>query len=126
MGVEVIRNSPGNGTDYPREGDRVEINYHGTLTTADGAKFDSSWDRKSPFSCKIGVGQVIRGWDEGVPQLSLGEKATLVISPDYGYGAKGYPPVIPGNSTLVFKVHLRSINGKKATSENLASGEHPH
>jgi FKBP-type peptidyl-prolyl cis-trans isomerase len=77
---------------------------------SNGQKFDSSRDRGKPFSCKIGVGQVIRGWDEGVPQLSVGEKARLTITPDYGYGARGFPPVIPPNSTLVFEVELLRVN----------------
>jgi len=85
------------------------MHYVGTLQ-ADGSKFDSSRDRGSPFVTKIGVGQVIKGWDEGVPQLSLGETAKLVITADYGYGARGYPPVIPGNSTLIFEVELLKIN----------------
>ena len=84
------------------------MHYVGTLTNGD--KFDSSRDRKDPFRTKIGVGQVIKGWDEGVPQLSLGEKANLTCTPDYAYGAKGYPPVIPPNSTLIFEVELLKIN----------------
>jgi FK506-binding protein 1 len=60
-------------------------------TLADGTKFDSSRDRGKPFSTKIGVGQVIKGWDEGVPQMTLGEKAKLIISYDYAYGERGYP-----------------------------------
>lgn len=78
----------------------------------DGSKFDSSYDRGQPFQTKIGVGQVIKGWDEGVPQLSLGQKAKLICTPDYAYGVRGYPPVIPANSTLVFEVELLKINGK--------------
>lgn len=77
-----------------------------------GQKFDSSVERGQPFQTKIGVGQVIKGWDEGVPQLSLGQKAKLTCTPDYAYGARGYPPVIPANSTLVFEVELLKINGK--------------
>jgi len=77
-----------------------------------GNKFDSSVERGQPFQTKIGVGQVIKGWDEGVPQLSLGQKAKLTCTPDYAYGANGYPPVIPANSTLVFEVELLKINGK--------------
>ncbi|BEJ08398.1 hypothetical protein CcaverHIS641_0504830 [Cutaneotrichosporon cavernicola] len=80
----------------------------GTLT--DGTKFDSSRDRNAPFQCVIGVGQVIKGWDEGVPQLSLGERAILTASPDYAYGARGYPPVIPASATLKFEVELLKIN----------------
>lgn len=78
--------------------------YVGTLTN--GNKFDSSRDRGRPFQFKLGQGQVIRGWDEGVAQMSIGEKATLTCSPDYAYGARGFPPVIPPNSTLVFEVEL--------------------
>lgn len=78
-------------------------------TLLDGSKFDSSRDRGTPFQTKIGVGQVIKGWDEGVPQLSLGEKAVLTATPDYAYGARGFPPVIPPNSTLKFEVELIKI-----------------
>ncbi|KAG9124894.1 FK506 binding protein proline rotamase rapamycin-binding protein [Ceratobasidium sp. 392] len=108
MGVQVERISPGDGKTFPKKGDTVQIHYVGTLTN--GKKFDSSRDRGSPFETQIGVGGVIKGWDEGVPQLSLGEKATLTITPDYGYGADGYPPVIPPNSTLIFEVELLKIN----------------
>jgi len=108
MGVTVESISPGNGTNFPIRGDTVTIHYVGTLT--DGKKFDSSRDRNMPFVTKIGVGQVIKGWDEGVPQLSLGQKARLTVTPDYGYGARGFPPVIPPNATLVFEVELVKIN----------------
>ncbi|EJT47298.1 macrolide-binding protein FKBP12 [Trichosporon asahii var. asahii CBS 2479] len=103
---QVIK--PGDGKTFPKKGDKVTIHYVGTLT--DGSKFDSSRDRGSPFQCTIGVGQVIKGWDEGVPQLSLGEKAVLTATPDYAYGARGFPPVIPPNSTLKFEVELLKIN----------------
>ena len=69
------------------------MHYTGTLTN--GSKFDSSVDRGQPFSFQIGVGQVIKGWDEGVIKMSLGEKAKLTISPDYGYGATGARPTLP-------------------------------
>jgi FK506-binding protein 1 len=72
------------------------MHYTGTLTN--GNKFDSSVDRGQPFVTQIGVGRVIKGWDEGVPQLSLGEKAVLTCTPDYAYGERGFPPVIPANS----------------------------
>ncbi|KAI0718387.1 hypothetical protein C8T65DRAFT_638880 [Cerioporus squamosus] len=104
--VEVI--SPGDGKNFPRRGDKVTIHYVGTLL--DGKKFDSSRDRGQPFETEIGVGKVIKGWDEGVPQLSLGEKAILTATPDYAYGARGFPPVIPPNSTLKFEVELLKIN----------------
>ncbi|KIY51481.1 peptidyl-prolyl cis-trans isomerase [Fistulina hepatica ATCC 64428] len=109
MGVTVETLSPGDGVSFPRKGDTVQMHYVGTLK-ADGSKFDSSRDRNKPFVTQIGVGKVIRGWDEGVPQLSLGQKAILTCTPDYAYGAGGYPPVIPPNSTLCFEVELLKIN----------------
>ncbi|BGP00124.1 FK506 binding protein proline rotamase rapamycin-binding protein [Rhodotorula toruloides] len=85
------------------------MHYHGTLAS-NGNKFDSSYDRGQPFQTAIGVGRVIRGWDEGVPQLSLGQKAKLHITSDYGYGARGAGGVIPPNADLVFEVELLKIN----------------
>uniref|UniRef100_A0A6U2CVY4 peptidylprolyl isomerase n=1 Tax=Hemiselmis andersenii TaxID=464988 RepID=A0A6U2CVY4_HEMAN len=112
MGVEVTTERPGDGTTYPKKGDMLTMHYHGTL--ADGSKFDSSYDRGSPFKFQIGVGQVIKGWDEGVIKMSLGEKARLNITPDYGYGERGFPPVIPPSSELIFDVELLGINQQMA------------
>ncbi|KDN49241.1 hypothetical protein K437DRAFT_273311 [Tilletiaria anomala UBC 951] len=112
QGVQIERISPGDNASFPKKGDKVSMHYVGTLSN--GNKFDSSRDRGRPFETVIGVGQVIKGWDEGVPQLSLGEKANLICSPDFAYGAGGYPPIIPPNSTLNFEVELLAINGKKA------------
>ncbi|CAJ62014.1 MULTISPECIES: FKBP-type peptidyl-prolyl cis-trans isomerase [Frankia] len=109
MGVTIEVLSPGDGKTFPKKGDAVTIHYVGTLLGS-GKKFDSSRDRGEPFRTEIGVGRVIKGWDEGVPQLSLGEKAVLTITPDYGYGPRGFPPVIPPNSDLVFEVELLAIN----------------
>jgi FKBP-type peptidyl-prolyl cis-trans isomerase len=90
------------------------MHYHGTLT-ATGAKFDASRDRGRPFAFTIGQGQVIRGWDEGVATMSLGEHAILHITSDYGYGARGAGNgVIPPNADLDFKVELLAINGQEA------------
>ncbi|KAF9188170.1 hypothetical protein BGZ51_000815 [Haplosporangium sp. Z 767] len=83
----------------------VNVHYVGTLFTT-GEKFDSSRDRSSPFNFKLGVGQVIKGWDEGVKTMKIGEVAELVCGPEYAYGAHGSPPKIPGNSTLKFEVEL--------------------
>lgn len=83
--------------------------YSGTLAS-NGGQFDSSHKRGRPFTFTIGVGQVIRGWDEGVMQMSLGEKAMLHITSDYGYGAQGAGGVIPPNADLNFEVHLMQIN----------------
>ncbi|KAF9951650.1 FK506 binding protein proline rotamase rapamycin-binding protein [Mortierella alpina] len=107
MGVTIERLQPGDGKTFPNTNDRVTIHYVGTLL--DGSTFDSSRQRGKPFETKIGVGKVIKGWDEGVPKLSLGEKAILRITPDYGYGARGYPPVIPENADLIFEVELLKI-----------------
>ncbi|KZP07779.1 peptidyl-prolyl cis-trans isomerase [Athelia psychrophila] len=111
MGVEIERIKAGDGVHYPKAGDTVLIHYTGTLV-ATGAQFDSSRGKSpdKPFSTKIGVGKVIKGWDEGVPQLSLGERANLIITPDFGYGAGGYPPIIPPQSGLKFDVELIAIN----------------
>jgi len=111
MGVTVDIYEEGDNTNYPKTRDTVEIHYTGTLT--DGTKFDSSRDRGSPFKTEIGVGKVIKGWDEGVPQLSIGAKAKLTITPDFGYGSRGAGSVIPPNATLIFDVELISINGRK-------------
>ncbi|KIM77996.1 hypothetical protein PILCRDRAFT_824976 [Piloderma croceum F 1598] len=113
MGVTVESLSPGDGVHFPKAGDNVEMHYVGTLVGGpkNGQQFDSS--RKpggKAFKTTIGVGKVIKGWDEGVPKMSLGEKANLIITSDYGYGANGYPPIIPPNSTLKFEVELLKIN----------------
>ncbi|KAG0004395.1 FK506 binding protein proline rotamase rapamycin-binding protein [Entomortierella chlamydospora] len=108
MGVtrEVIK--AGDGKNFPKKGDNITMHYTGTLEN--GQKFDSSRDRNEPFECNIGVGQLIKGWDEGVPEMSLGERAKLVITSDYGYGARGVPGLIPPNATLIFDVELLKIN----------------
>ena len=92
----------------PKRGDNCTMHYTGKLL--DGSIFDSSVQRGDPFVFRLGVGQVIRGWDEGVAEMKLGEKAVLTCSPDYAYGQRGYPPVIPQNATLEFEVELLKIN----------------
>ena len=91
----------------PMRGQTVVVHYTGTLT--DGTKFDSSVDRNEPFEFALGVGQVIRGWDEGFAKMKVGDKAKLTIPPEMGYGASGYPGVIPPNATLVFEVELLEV-----------------
>ena len=103
MGVVVKVVSDGNGI-VPIVGMRVKVHYTGTLT--DGKKFDSSRDRGKPFEFTLGKGEVIKGWDEGVAKMRVGERSTLTISPDYAYGDEGYPPVIPKKATLIFDVEL--------------------
>lgn len=99
----------GDGKTYPKAGDKLSMHYTGTLA-ADGSKFDSSLDRGQPFSFTIGVGQVIQGWDKGVMQMSLGEKAVLRIPSALGYGPSGAGNAIPPNADLVFEVELLAIN----------------
>ncbi len=91
-----------------KAGDTVEVHYTGTLL--DGSKFDSSLDRGQPFSFPLGAGMVIKGWDQGVAGMKVGEKVKLTIPAELGYGAMGYPPVIPANATLIFEVELLGIS----------------
>lgn len=93
--------------DEALAGKRVKVHYTGTLTN--GQKFDSSLDRGRPFEFVLGQGQVIRGWDEGVAGMRVGGKRKLTIPPEMGYGARGFPPVIPPSSTLVFEVELLGV-----------------
>ncbi len=88
-------------------GDTISINYIGTLL--DGTKFDSSYDRGKPFETQIGTGQVIAGWDQGVPGMKVGGKRRLTIPGNLAYGERGVPGSIPPNATLIFEVELVGI-----------------
>jgi peptidylprolyl isomerase len=106
-GLKYIVIEEGEG-DKPAKGKKVKVHYTGKLE--DGSVFDSSVERGVPIEFTLGVGQVIKGWDEGIADMKVGEKRQLIIPPDLGYGPNGHPPVIPANSTLIFDVELVEIN----------------
>ncbi|KAL3436378.1 hypothetical protein BDV09DRAFT_194040 [Aspergillus tetrazonus] len=143
QGVTKTILRPGNGRDSPHTGDTVIIDYTGYLydetrgeneyfmgtqcvpANANNSPidlpllvlaFDTSQGR-GPLKTEIGVGKVILGWDKGVQQMTLGEKAILTISSDYGYGKRGFPGLIPPDSGLVFEVELKKIIPKVAGTE---------
>ncbi len=90
-----------------KTGQQVSVHYTGWLTN--GQKFDSSKDRNQPFGFKLGGGQVIKGWDQGVVGMKVGGKRKLLIPPSLGYGARGFPGAIPPNATLHFEVELLKV-----------------
>ena len=107
-GLKMIKlNSVPTGTQAKEE-KTVTVHYTGFLP--DGKVFDSSVDRGEPITFPLGTGKVIKGWDEGISYLKVGEKARLIIPPHLGYGAAGYPPVIPENATLIFDVELMGVS----------------
>jgi peptidylprolyl isomerase len=104
-GLSYIITRRGEGR-LPAAGEKVQVNYTGLLSS--GVKFDSSYDRGRPFTFPLGKGAVIKGWDEGVARLHVGDQATFIIPPKIGYGEKGRGP-IPPNATLIFVVELMGI-----------------
>ncbi|AFY99589.1 FKBP-type peptidyl-prolyl cis-trans isomerase [Calothrix sp. PCC 6303] len=105
-GLKYVEIEEGTG-ETPQSGQTVTVHYTGTLEN--GSKFDSSRDRNEPFKFKIGAGQVIKGWDEGLSTMKVGGRRTLTIPPELGYGSRGIGP-IPPNSTLIFDVELLGVS----------------
>lgn len=105
-GLQYIDQAVGTG-DTAKAGQTVSVHYTGWLTN--GKKFDSSVDRGQPFSFRLGVGQVIKGWDEGVQGMKVGGKRKLTIPSNLGYGARGAGGLIPPHATLVFDVELLGV-----------------
>jgi peptidylprolyl isomerase len=105
-GLTYVVTQHGTGAQL-KAGDNIIIHYTGLLTN--GQKFDSSVDRNEPFSFPLGAGRVIKGWDEGIAKLRVGDRATLFIPPTLGYGAAGAGGVIPPNATLIFVVEVIGV-----------------
>jgi len=122
----------GEGEDSPASGCKVYVHYVGRLEN--GVKFDSSRDRGEVFTFQAGQGEVIKGWDIGVQTMLKNEVCELKISPEYGYGAKGFPPKIPENATLIFEIELLSWDDeeivpgirKRLIKEGITSGGKPN
>ena len=105
-GLTYIITKQGDG-EQVKNGDEVIVNYTGLLTN--GAKFDSSLDRGETFSFKVGAGRVIKGWDEGLQKLRIGDHATLIIPASIGYGSRGAGGVIPPDATLIFIIEVIGV-----------------
>jgi len=107
---------PDQCTVKAKPGDKISVHYTGTLV-ANGDKFDSSHDRGEPLPLTLGVGQVIKGWDDGLQGMCVGEKRTLTIPASQAYGPRGFGSIIPPNSDLVFETELISLESSKSHQE---------
>ncbi|KAK4270177.1 hypothetical protein QN277_023251 [Acacia crassicarpa] len=110
-----VKHKPKSCEVQAHKGDRVKVHYRGKLT--DGTVFDSSFERDSPIEFELGTGQVIKGWDQGLLGMCIGEKRKLQIPAKLGYGEQGSPPTIPGGATLIFDTELVGVNGKTLSEE---------
>ena len=111
-GLTYLITKKGTGRQL-KAGDTVILNYTGTLTN--GVKFDSSHDRNEPLVFKLGAGRVIKGWDEGVAKLHVGDHAVLMIPGKLAYGLRGIPNVIPPDATLIFIIQVIDVKAKSLT-----------
>ncbi|PSK54308.1 hypothetical protein C1H76_6554 [Elsinoe australis] len=103
---DVEKNCP--KEEQTKVGDLIFVHYKGTLE--DGTKFDASYDRGQPLSFNVGRGQVIKGWEQGLLDMCVGDKRTLTIQPEWGYGKQAMGP-IPANAVLIFETELMSVGG---------------
>jgi FKBP-type peptidyl-prolyl cis-trans isomerase len=110
-GLKYIDEVVGTG-ESPKSGQTVTVHYTGTLE--DGTKFESSLDKGQPYTFRLGVDPVIKGWVEGLSSMKAGGKRRLLIPAKLGYGAAGNPPKIPPNAPLIFELELLSVNDQKA------------
>ncbi|TYH11124.1 hypothetical protein ES288_A07G233500v1 [Gossypium darwinii] len=108
-----VKHKPKSCEFQAHKGDRIKVHYRGKLT--DGTVFDSSFERGDPIEFELGSGQVIKGWDQGLLGMCVGEKRKLKIPAKLGYGDHGSPPKIPGGATLVFDTGLVAVNGKPSS-----------
>uniref|UniRef100_A0A0F7CZ39 peptidylprolyl isomerase n=1 Tax=Francoa sonchifolia TaxID=23250 RepID=A0A0F7CZ39_9ROSI len=108
-----VKHKPESCPIQAHKGDKIKVHYQGKLT--DGTVFDSSFERGDPIEFELGSGQVIKGWDQGLLGMCVGEKRKLKIPAKLGYGAQGSPPTIPGGATLIFDTELVAVNGKPSS-----------
>ncbi|KAF2284554.1 hypothetical protein GH714_026941 [Hevea brasiliensis] len=116
-----VKHKPESCEIQAHKGDRIKVHYRGKLT--DGTVFDSSFERGDPIEFELGSGQVIKGWDQGLLGMCVGEKRKLKIPAKLGYGTQGSPPKIPGGATLIFDTQLVAVNGKTSSRGKASDSE---
>ncbi|KAJ9176629.1 hypothetical protein P3X46_011920 [Hevea brasiliensis] len=116
-----VKHKPESCEIQAHKGDRIKVHYRGKLT--DGTVFDSSFERGDPIEFELGSGQVIKGWDQGLLGMCVGEKRKLKIPAKLGYGTQGSPPKIPGGATLIFDTQLVAVNGKTSSGGKASDSE---
>ncbi|XWS47181.1 hypothetical protein CRYUN_Cryun14cG0131300 [Craigia yunnanensis] len=116
-----VKHKPKSCEFQAHKGDKIKVHYRGKLT--DGTVFDSSFERGDPIEFELGSGQVIKGWDQGLLGMCVGEQRKLKIPAKLGYGAQGSPPTIPGGATLIFDTELVAVNGKPSSGGDTSEDE---